>query len=189
PLPAAPASMLHPDSIHVLEDGRTTLQLCNECVSAVKLDTVPALSIANHNFVGDVPDVLTDLTIVEEAMIARCRSKTTVIQLTEYDNANSMCTAQKGIRGNIIIFPQDPSDVARVLPPSLESVASPICVIFIGSSKPTKEWLLTRARPLIVRPERIRAALSWLKNNNVLYHDIEIDFNLLNSMPAESPLP
>ena len=44
---------------------------------------VPTLSLANHNFLGAIPDELKDLTVVEEAMIARCQAKCWIIQLKE----------------------------------------------------------------------------------------------------------
>ncbi|KAF8204727.1 hypothetical protein BJ912DRAFT_919331 [Pholiota molesta] len=41
--------------------------------------------MANLTYLGPVPKELSDLTVVEEAMIARCRSKCWVIQLKEED--------------------------------------------------------------------------------------------------------
>jgi hypothetical protein len=98
---------------------------------------IPALSLANRTFLGAVPSELKDLTVIEEAMIARCRSKCWILQLiygyilivirfwsvTE-TNFNlrlrmkmlffKVCT-QRGIKGHIIIHPQQPSKVADVV--------------------------------------------------------------------------
>ncbi|KAF9053182.1 hypothetical protein BJ165DRAFT_1339847, partial [Panaeolus papilionaceus] len=98
-------------------------------------------------------------------------------------------TSQKGLKGNIIIFPQELSSIARVLPPSLEELKEPICVIFIGSMTPTREWLLSKASPLIVRPLKVHATLEWMKSNNKLYADMDRDYLLLNSLPEQSHLP
>ncbi|KIK53155.1 hypothetical protein GYMLUDRAFT_179343, partial [Collybiopsis luxurians FD-317 M1] len=130
-------------------------------------------------------------------MISRCRAKSHIIQLKE-DRHRQPETAhdtfvhpawQRGIKGNIIIFPQRPSSVAKVLPPNVDDIASTICIIFIGSGRPTKEWLKTHAKPLVVRPGKIRRALEWLKSHNKWYKDIEINYELLRGLPSEFLLP
>jgi len=45
----------------------------------------------------------------------------------------------------------------------------PICVVFVGTEPPDRNWLLEHATPSIVRREYVRAALLWLKRNNPLY--------------------
>jgi len=59
----------------------TLLTLCKECHSHLRRGKIPPLSMANDVIIGEVPRELCDLTIVEEAMIARCRSKCWVLQL------------------------------------------------------------------------------------------------------------
>ncbi|TDL19361.1 hypothetical protein BD410DRAFT_689923, partial [Rickenella mellea] len=96
---------------------------------------------------------------------------------------------QRGVKGHIIVYPTHPENLGKVLPRSLTEVSKPICVLFVGSNRPTAEWLRTKARPLIARREKVRRALEWLKVNNPLYHDIIIDDELLSSMPAEDVAP
>ena len=105
---------------------------------------------------GDIPAQLKYLTIVEEAMIARCRAKCWIIQLKE-DNAEfgSSPNAQRAVKGHVIIYPQRPSAIASILPPPIDEISTPICVIFVGSSPPTDEWLHEKAKPLAVRHEKI----------------------------------
>ncbi|THU75801.1 hypothetical protein K435DRAFT_706396, partial [Dendrothele bispora CBS 962.96] len=119
--------------------------LCPECYRFLTRGKVPPLSLANHMFLGDVPPELRDLTVVEEAMIARCRTKCWIIQLKEEERASDPIT-QRGVKGHIIIYPQQPSAVAKLLPPSIEEISSPICVLFIGSQPPSSEWLRTKAK-------------------------------------------
>ncbi|KAG1808504.1 hypothetical protein EV424DRAFT_1271787, partial [Suillus variegatus] len=94
-----------------------------------------------------------------------------------------------GLKGNVIIFPQRPSKVLETLPPSIEDVLTPICVLFVGSSPPTIDWLRKHAKPLIVRREKVRSALVWLCEHNVLYSDVLIDHDCLDSMSEEDILP
>ncbi|KAJ6543193.1 hypothetical protein DFH09DRAFT_1249382 [Mycena vulgaris] len=101
-------------------------------------------------------------------MITRCRSKCWIIQLKEENQdlpLNGCCATS-------LIYPQQPSKLADVLPPRIEEIISPVCVLFVGSSPPTTEWLREHAKPLAVNAKRVRAALRWLKLHNPLYKDI-----------------
>ena len=64
--------LLDPKGVHHSESNEVYLKLCSPCLSSLRSGKVPPLSLANHNFLGAVPDELKDLTVVEEAMIARC---------------------------------------------------------------------------------------------------------------------
>ncbi|KAJ7815598.1 hypothetical protein B0H13DRAFT_1664000, partial [Mycena leptocephala] len=55
------------------ETGAPELVVCSECKSELIHGKVPRRSMANKNFLGEVPVELQDLSVVEEAMIARCR--------------------------------------------------------------------------------------------------------------------
>jgi len=73
--------------------------------------------------------------------------------------------------------------------PSIEDVCKLICVVFIGSQKPSQEWLCTKARPLIVRQQRVHQALLWLKHYNPFYQHITINENSLHEFPEDDILP
>ncbi|KAJ7161927.1 hypothetical protein C8R43DRAFT_880400, partial [Mycena crocata] len=128
-------------------------------------------------------------------MIALCRAKCWIIQLRDdgsKPNENDTGTLpihQRGIRGHIIVYPQRPSAIAEKLPPSLEDITTPICVIFVGAHPPTREWLQTKARPLIVRKERVMRALAWLKVHNPLYKNVVVDQDVLKDLPDETIPP
>ena len=69
------------------------------------------------------------------------------------------------------------------------STISPVCVIFVGAKVPTLEWLREKAKPLIVRREKVRAALYWLKAHNRLYKDVRINESQLSALPDNDLLP
>ncbi|KAJ7776558.1 hypothetical protein DFH07DRAFT_695204, partial [Mycena maculata] len=122
-------------------------------------------------------------------MIARCRSKCWIIQLKEENQDLVLASAQRGIKGHVIIYPQQPSKVANILPPSIEEITSPVCVLFVGSSPPSPEWLREHAKPLAVNAHRIRKALEWLKIHNPLYRDIQLNEDCLCQLEANPVLP
>jgi hypothetical protein len=136
-----------------------------------------------------MPAELKDLTPIEESMIALCRAKCWIVQLSEQRSDVAFPHNQRGFHGNIIIYPQPSQKIASMLPPSIEEIVSPICVIFVGSSPPSPEWLRNKAKPLAVRADKVRQALIWLKNHNSLYSHIDIDHNTLDSLPENGILP
>jgi hypothetical protein len=112
---------------HCSHFGVTTvlvLSLCSECESSLKNGKLPPLSLANKTFLGPVPEELKNLTVIEEAMIARCRSKCWIIQLKEENQNLVLANTQRGIKGHIIIYPQQPSKIATVLPAPIEEITS-----------------------------------------------------------------
>ncbi|KAJ7084912.1 hypothetical protein B0H15DRAFT_783554 [Mycena belliarum] len=121
-------------------------------------------------------------------MIARCRAKCWIIQLKEEDDYSTPIT-QRGVRGHVIVYPQKPSAIAKVLPPSISDIITPICVIFVGSTPPTTEWLQKKAKPLTVHKEKVLNALHWLQAHNPLYKDIEINPGVFAGQPDEAILP
>ncbi|KAG1898532.1 uncharacterized protein F5891DRAFT_1129385 [Suillus fuscotomentosus] len=122
-------------------------------------------------------------------MIARCRAKCWVVHLKEENQGLQLPYSQRGFKGHIIIYPQNPSALLDVLPCTLDDVSTPVCVIFVGSKPPSAEWLRTKARPLIIRRERVRNALQWLVQHNPLYAEVVIDHTLLDSLQEEQTLP
>jgi hypothetical protein len=79
--------------------------------------------------------------------------------------------------------------VAESLPPSVEEITAPVCILFVGSSPPTPEWLHEHAKPLAVNAKRVRNALLWLKKHNPLYHDIKINEEGLKELEENPVLP
>ncbi|KAJ7455975.1 hypothetical protein B0H11DRAFT_1648098, partial [Mycena galericulata] len=120
-------------------------------------------------------------------MIALCRSKCWIIQLHEVDG--DFPNVQRGFKGHIIVYPQRPSAIAATLPPSIEEITTPICVVFVGANPPSIEWIRTKARPLIVRKEKVLKALDWLSVHNHLYKDVFIDRSVFDGHGDEVHIP
>lgn len=173
---------------------------CRFCYRTLTKKVLPRCALANRMFLGEVPDCLKDLTVVEEAMIARRRAKCWIIHLNDVgagvhttdrgaSHGARLPTTQRGMKGHIIVYPSNPQNIGSVLPPSMEETVTPMCVVFVGSTRPSPEWLSTKAKPLIIRREKVRAALLWLKEHNPLYSDVTINHQVLNELPEESVAP
>lgn len=83
------------------------------------------------------------------------------------------------MKGHIIIYPQQLSKIAQILPPPIEEIVTPVCVLFVGASPPTTEWLREHAKPLAVNAKRVRVALQWLQAHNPLYKDVRLNEDCL----------
>ncbi|KAF8328581.1 uncharacterized protein EI90DRAFT_2846832, partial [Cantharellus anzutake] len=132
-------------------------------------------------------------------LIARCHAKTWIIHLHDDSATNSRATgaafsssnptSQRALRGHVIVFPAKPEALSRFLPPPLGEVVTAMCVVFVGSTMPTKDWLMKNARPLLVRREKVRLALEWLTSNNPLYADVILQNSCLNELPLDDIAP
>jgi hypothetical protein len=81
------------------------------------------------------------LTVIEEAMIARCRSKCWIFQRKVEDENVVLQSTQHRLKGHIIIYPQQPSKVADVLPPSIEEITASVCILSsVPLPRPLSGW-------------------------------------------------
>lgn len=178
----APAGLISEQGVPV------ALQLCLSCRNSLKRGCTPDLALANHLYIGDISEELTGLTVVEETLIAHCHAKSCIIQLRETVEGlvpNAQCV----MRGLSIVFPQQPEYMLDLLPHSIDNVATYICVICMGSSPPTAQWLHRHARPLLVHKQRVEHALRWLQLHNRHYKHIQINMDVLENLEEESILP
>ena len=135
---------------HMEQEAR--LRLCRTCALQIDASRAPKFAVANYLYFGDIPDVLRDLSVVEENMIALCRARCILVQLrTMRGGANS----QRAYRGHAIFHQQDTTKVFSLVPPDIEDILSPICVLFIGSTRPSVKWIRENAKPLVVRANRV----------------------------------
>ena len=128
------------------------------------------------------------MTMIEEMLVARCRSKQCIVKLQDHRNDVSLPSSQRGFKGHVIVYPQKVEELATVLPPPIDDVVHPICVVFVGPVLPSQSWLKEKAYPLVVRREVVRQNLLWLKAHNPLYKDVEISEERLQSLPVDDVL-
>ncbi|KAF8340222.1 hypothetical protein F5887DRAFT_888761 [Amanita rubescens] len=122
-------------------------------------------------------------------MISLTRQKGVILQLREDNAKRSNVNAQRGFTGHTIYFPQDTQFIATILPPPVDELLKYICILFVGLAKPSREFLVKHARPLAVRPDKVRQALVWLKANNILYRDIIINDQALAEIEQNDGIP
>lgn len=173
------------------------LLLCHDCDDSLSKERLPKYALANSLYLGPVPPELQGLTPVEESIIARCRARCLVVQLgfdSEDRDPNNPDTSskshyhQRAIKGNVVVFPQHPEFLSNVMPPPVQDIVDHVCIVFVGSKLPEPDWFLKKAHPLLVRRDRVHAALRWLKMNNCLYSNLIIDSHNLSQLPNDGSL-
>jgi hypothetical protein len=156
---------------------------CISCHSAISKHKIPKFSFANSVNVTtcqQYPPVLDDLTPVEECLIATCHPLGTILKLRPGNHSSP--ANYTALRGHIIVIPQDPGPLLRILPSPLLKLHDHIRVFWLGKHRPTNNDLIPF---LQVRKSKILAALQYLVDHNHLYHDIEINHTMMHNWPNE----
>nr|GAT48229.1 ATP-dependent DNA helicase [Mycena chlorophos] len=146
--------------------------LCTACrreVAHSKFKHIPLRSYANGLWTGLCPPELSDLTFLEEQCIARARATRCMFKLELGP------TGQYASRGNVCVFPQDPTSLVEQLPPPLSALRDEVCIILVGSPDTVVTADMLSRTPLLVRRSKIIDALLWLRANNPLYGSLDIN--------------
>ncbi|KAF9019132.1 hypothetical protein BDZ89DRAFT_904643, partial [Hymenopellis radicata] len=95
---------------------------------------------------------------------------------------------QRASHGNVCIHPHEIVELAGKLPLPADALYDQIVVIVVTNDQAATADMFRRT-PLLVRPDKVMAALRWLKQHNRLYHDIEFDPVALSSYNPNGLLP
>jgi len=157
-------------------DDDAGAHVCRECHASLEGGKLPKTCSVNNMDIGcehRYPEVLDDLSPVEERLIALQAPFGYITKFTVDNKTPSGLSYRKHVKGHIVVFPNKVEDlVATVLPhPLLETIEN-IHVSWSGSSKPGPTDV---GNLLQVRKSRVRTALSWLQRNNPLYEHVTIN--------------
>ncbi|CAF4680721.1 unnamed protein product [Rotaria sp. Silwood2] len=154
--------------------------LCQKCHGALSKGSIPKFSAANNMWLGDIPAELQGLTIPEQKLISLYRHNSCIIKL--HSTFHSTTTAQTALKGNCITFVQNVPNIVNSLSLTLDDLCDALKVIFIGARPPVRIHL---KKVLTVRKKKIIQALHWLKKNNVLYRNVNINFENIAQLPED----
>ncbi|KAF9013780.1 hypothetical protein BDZ89DRAFT_893970, partial [Hymenopellis radicata] len=157
---------------------------CSSCIKHHSFVRVPLYGWANGCWTGQVPEQLECLTFAEELVISRAHATKTWIKL----NAEHSSHQQRASHGNVCIHPHEIVELAGKLPLPADALYDQIVVIVVTNDQAATADMFRRT-PLLVRPDKVMAALRWLKQHNRLYHDIEFDPVALSSYNPNGLLP
>ena len=159
------------------------LQFCHECLKALEkgknnlsYNAPPPHAIANHLFIGYMPDNLfNDATWVEHAMT----SLVTNLASTRIVRGGT----RRAIRSHVLVFGAVPGPPVTLLPRKLDDDAH-FRVILAG---PFTNSQMDRIRQQhLVRQSMCNDLVNFYKKNNHLYRYIKIDRIALRKLPEEN---
>jgi len=155
----------------------TLSNVCKDCISYIKDEKVPPNSLANGNWIGNVPCVLQNLSWVEKLLISRVCHNRCVVRVSS--------SGMHKLSANAVFFSTPMPKIYKVLPPSLPELDEVLAFVYLGPTRPTeKEFKRT---PLLVHRNKVAMALEWLKLNHIDYTDLNISYDNLNAYPEHEP--
>jgi hypothetical protein len=169
--------MIDPKGILLLDNGQLSLAICQLCHTALKSSQnyiPPSRALANHRWVGSVPEELQGLTWLEELFISRSHQVQKIVRLGRRD-----ATAYFAIKGHAILLPQNTTRFLHLLPPPPSILPDIVRVVWLGSPRPRGRDLESHFQ---IRTDRVLRALTWLCCNHDDYKGtdgVEIDYDEL----------
>src|SRR5271163_2880415 len=156
-----------------------TWGFCTSCYTALRHCAIPKFSaknLVNVTMCQYYPAALEDLTVVEECLIAKCHPIGTILKLRPGGRPSP--ASYNALRGHMIVIPQDPGPLLRILPSPELKLDNLIKVFWLGKHPPTNRDL----KPFLqVRKDKVLAALQYLVQHNHLYHDLAINYTMIDS--------
>ena len=146
-------------------DGST--YICFTCHKAIKENRIPTQSKANGLDLEEIPDKLKDLNNLEIHLLCK---RIIFMKLVKLPRGK-----QRGIKGAAVNVPADLGPACTLLPRIPDDAH--IISLKLKRKLEYKHAYLHDT----IRPEKVLAALHYLKNNNPLYSDIEINENWIQS--------
>jgi len=147
--------------------------ICTLCEEQLLNNKVPWNALARGLWLGPIPPELSNLTFVEQMMIARIRHNRCLVRVS---------SGRAKMIANCIMFSNPTAELYTVLPPSREELSEVLAFVFLGSARPTEEDL--QRTPMLVRRNHVAKALEWLKLNHVDYADLNISNQNLDMYPV-----
>ncbi|KAI1829024.1 hypothetical protein DTO027I6_10052 [Penicillium roqueforti] len=140
--------------------------------------TIPKFSarnLVNVTLCQHYPDALEGLTLSEEYLIAKCHPVGVVVKLRP--GGRSSPVNYYALRGHFIVIPQDPGPLLQILPSTELRLHTLIKVFWLGNRSPTD----TDLNPfLLVRKQRVLAALHYLVCHNQVYSGVTINHSMMD---------
>ena len=180
--------LLHKEAVK----RKDLIPLCNLCLQSLQQGMLPRLSLANDMWIGEVPFELEILTLAEKMLLARYFPVAYVVKLfpkkkgsTNWDKRG----LNSALRMNVSTHPLPQDEICGIMDPQSNEfpadpciLAATIAVTFVGPGGIPKAGL---PKWLRVRRAKVLSALQWLKNNNPLYSNIQLNADRIAQLPVD----
>ncbi len=163
------------------------LNMCCECKGElVQRRRMPKLCLANWLYYGvdelpyAVGEALSASTHVDKVLIARARSSRLSFRFKQFTGGRPgdadephpvderRPVPQKFVRGNVLVMPQNSTQLNSILPPPPSVVRDTVCAVFVGRSKPTPDTI-RKMKVLLARKSTVKTLIEFLVASNPYY--------------------
>jgi len=138
---------------------------CFRCANLIKKRKVPTQAYWNAMFLDEIPDVIRNLSDMEQRLLSRIIPFVKIVKLGGR-------FGQSGFQGQAILFAQAIEEISEQLPLPIARTG----MIIVCEQLENVE----RYRQFQVNVQNLSAALSWLIQNNPLYRNVSINFDATN---------
>lgn len=164
----------------------SALRLCQVCRRQLLEKTrMPKLCLANWLYYGHeaLPSVVRQAfqgsTQFDRLLVSRARGSRISYRFTElrqkhldFDDAPNTAydksTAQRFTKGNIIVMPQNSTQLNSILPPPPTVIRDTVCAVFVATTKPT-EATIKKLSPVLARKSTVKTIIDFLVADNPYY--------------------
>ncbi|KAE8228546.1 hypothetical protein CF326_g6517 [Tilletia indica] len=174
---------LDPAGIH-FHESHTEIDICDDCKSPLSKSPpkLPALSLANGNIRGYLPEHLRDCTWLEERLCARYLASACIVRLYDLTAPGAPEQRQRVMKGHACSFPLNTVATATKLPWAFGDGGPLVSCLWIGPRKPLRSDLRNVFK---VRREKVHQLLEYLSKNFKDFPPFTIDPVALNSLPDD----
>src|SRR5438046_2837488 len=160
-------------------------RMCKACHDVLHKDKLLAEALANCLWTGARQvDALLGLTWVEEKLINRVHVSVQVQKCRMLRNWRwDAFHPQPEVKGHIVTYPADPMLSLDHFPLRPAGLVQLVKVVFLTQHHLSLQEASSKLKFFLVHRERVFHALEWLKTNNPLYRDIELDHDTLAELP------
>ncbi|ESK93954.1 hypothetical protein Moror_12947 [Moniliophthora roreri MCA 2997] len=126
--------------------------------SSLSKGQIPKQALATGLWLGEVPEVLKNLTFVEKMLVAKVRHTSVFV---------CIATGGRKMKANVMAFESPMPKIYNILPPPREDIEEVLAIMFTGPSAPTPEDLAHT--PLLYNEKMPPCCVMWkeAKSNKV----------------------
>ena len=156
--------------------------ICSSCSGELNKNKIPTISIMNGMDTGSQPDCIASLSEFESIFIHLAMCYQTIIKLTPMGANLPYSTRMDKLKGFAVHITQPLNSAITELFGNRPSKLVDPDEYIVLHGIPKKDRAVWQR---LVSVDKIHAALVWLKDNNPLYHKIEIPENPIDLLPPD----
>ncbi|XP_031785938.1 uncharacterized protein LOC116417348 [Nasonia vitripennis] len=153
----------------------TDNSICRPCLTNLRKNIMPSNCILNNLFVGEVPEEIRSLNMIEKILIQRAKAFQTITKLNTVMNKNIPHYVKiDKVIGRTFHLPLPLEETLKKICPDTDPINADHELYILIRTHPTKANKIWED---YIDINKVWKALQWLKKNNSIYEKIELPSN------------